>query len=185
MLLQSPTRFTAHNPRTGEQVWSYEVACSAIPSPVADGDTVYIASGGLTALHYQPSAKAAEVVWSQNTLSPGNPSPVVYKGRVYSINGAGVLLCGDAATGEVRWKVRLKGQFWATPVVGWRPPLHFQSGRPGRGCTTGRDLRRDCLARRIWRTVFGTPVIAHGAILSPARPLMENRRTLSRCGFSS
>ena len=26
-------------------------------------------------------------------------------------------LCGDAATGENLWKLRLKGQFWATPVI--------------------------------------------------------------------
>ena len=50
VLLQSPKRFTADDPHSGEQVWSYEVACSSIPSPVAEGNTIYVPSGGLTAL---------------------------------------------------------------------------------------------------------------------------------------
>jgi outer membrane protein assembly factor BamB len=164
VLLQSPTRFTAHNPHTGEQVWSYEVACSAIPSPVADGDTVYLASGGLTALRYQPSAKAAEVVWSQNTLGPGNPSPVVYKGRVYSINSAGVLLCGDASTGEVKWKLRLKGQFWATPVVAGDHLYIFNQDGLAQVVQPG-DTSGEIVSRgEFGEPIFGTPVIADGAI---------------------
>jgi outer membrane protein assembly factor BamB len=164
VLLQSPTRFTAHNPHTGEQVWSYEVACSVIPSPVADGDMIYLASGGLTALRYQPSAKAAEVVWTQNTLAPGNPSPVVYKGRVYSINSAGVLLCGDAATGEVKWKLRLKGQFWATPVVAGEHLYIFNQDGLAQVVQLG-DTSGEIVSRgEFGEPIFGTPVIADGAI---------------------
>ena len=164
VLLQSPKACTAHNPHTGEQVWIYDVACSSIPSPVAEGDLVYLASTGLTALRHQPTAKTAEVLWKASALSPGNASPVVYRGRVYAINSAGVLLCGDAATGDVLWKLRLKGQFWATPVVaGEHMYIVNQDGLMQvvrLGDKEGEIVSRGEFGER----VFGTPVIADGAI---------------------
>jgi len=164
VLLQSPKRFTAHHPRTGEQVWSYEVACSSVPSPVADGNTVYVAAGGLTALRHQPEAKAAEVVWTTNTLSPGNPSPVVYRGRVYTVNSSGVLLCGDAATGDTKWKLRLKGQFWATPVVAGDHLYAINQEGLAQVVKLG-DEGGEIVARGDFgEPAFGTPVIADGAI---------------------
>ncbi|HEY4310583.1 MAG TPA: PQQ-binding-like beta-propeller repeat protein [Pirellulales bacterium] len=164
VLLQSPTRFTAHNPHTGEQVWSYEVACSSIPSPVAEGNTIYVPSGGLTALRYQPASKAAEVIWATNSLSPGNASPVVDNGRVYTINGAGVLLCGDATTGESKWKLRLKGQFWATPVVAGDYMYIFNQDGLAQVVQLN-DQSGEIVSRGDFgEPIFGTPVIADGAL---------------------
>jgi outer membrane protein assembly factor BamB len=50
-------------------------------------------------------------------LAPGNASPVVYDGKVYALSKAGVLSCGDIKTGQMLWQQRLKGTFWATPVI--------------------------------------------------------------------
>ncbi|HVU87471.1 MAG TPA: PQQ-binding-like beta-propeller repeat protein [Pirellulales bacterium] len=164
VLLQSPTRFTAHDPRSGEQVWSYEVACSTIPSPVAEGDTIYVPSGGLTALRYQPEGKAAEVAWTTNALAPGNASPVVDRGRVYTINGAGVLLCGDATTGETKWKLRLKGQFWATPVIAGDYLYIFNQEGAAQVVKLG-DTSGEIVARGDFgEPIFGSPIIDGGAI---------------------
>jgi outer membrane protein assembly factor BamB len=41
----------------------------------------------------------------------------VNEGRAYIIKSPGILVCGDLATGEVIWQVRLKGPFWGTPVL--------------------------------------------------------------------
>ncbi len=164
VLLQSPKRFTAHDPHSGEQVWSYEVACSSIPSPVAEGNTIYVPSGGLTALRYQPAGKAAEVVWASNALAPGNASPVVDHGRVYTINGSGVLLCGDAATGEGKWKLRLKGQFWATPVIAGDHMYIFNQDGLAQVVQLG-DKSGEIVGRGDFgEPIFGTPVIADGAL---------------------
>ena len=164
VLLQSPTRLTAHAPRSGEQVWSYEVACSTIPSPAAEGNMVYVASGGLTALRYQPTAKAAEVVWASNSLAPNSASPVVDRGRVYVINGSGVLLCGDAATGDVKWKLRLKGQFWATPIIAGDYLYTFN--QEGLGQVVRLDEGGGEIVSRgsFGEAIFGTPAVSDGAI---------------------
>lgn len=117
VLLQSPSRLTAHEPRTGRQVWSHAAGCSSIPSVVAADGMVFLPSGGLTALKPQPGSEAVEVAWTEPQLGPGSASPLVHKGQVYVINSAGVLTCGDAASGKLLWRLRIKGTFWATPAV--------------------------------------------------------------------
>src|SRR5208283_6234325 len=55
--------------------------------------------------------------WSNNRLRPATASALYYRDRVYSLNSPGILVCADAATGEVRWQERLKGPFSASPVA--------------------------------------------------------------------
>ncbi|MEX2118109.1 MAG: PQQ-binding-like beta-propeller repeat protein [Pirellulales bacterium] len=117
VLLQSPSRLTAHHPRTGEQLWAYPAGCSVIPSVVAAEGTVFLPTGGLTALRPPSGSQAAEVLWTQAKLGPGSASPLIDQGRVYALNNGGVLTCGDAATGEELWRLRLAGPFWATPIA--------------------------------------------------------------------
>jgi len=109
-------------------------------------------------------AKAAEIIWTSNVLGPGSASPVVDRGRVYTINSSGVLICGDAATGEAKWKLRLKGQFWATPILaGERLYIFNQDGLAQVvqiGDTAGEIIGGGDLGDR----VFGTPVVDGGAI---------------------
>ncbi|MBI2823723.1 MAG: PQQ-binding-like beta-propeller repeat protein [Planctomycetia bacterium] len=164
VLLQSPGRITANNARTGEQVWTYEVACSSIPSPVADGGIVFVPAAGLTALRHQPDAKAAEVLWSSNALAPGSASAIVHQGRVYAINGSGVLLCGDATTGDVLWKLRLKGPFWATPVIAGDRLLAVSQEGHAQIVQLG-DKSGEIIAQGdLGEPVFGTPAVADGAV---------------------
>ena len=58
-----------------------------------------------------------EVLWRENRLATGSSSPIICEGKLYTVNDAGVLNCGDAASGRVLWRMRLKGRFWATPVM--------------------------------------------------------------------
>ena len=37
--------------------------------------------------------------------------------RVYFLKPPGILVCCDVADGRVLWQLRLKGPFWATPVL--------------------------------------------------------------------
>lgn len=117
VLLQSPTRITAHEPRTGNVAWTYEAECHPISSPVVVGDTVYVPSGGLLALKCPDPSAAPAFVWQQNKLPAGSASPVIHDGNVYVVSSAGVLSCGSAGTGNPLWQLRLEGQFWATPIV--------------------------------------------------------------------
>src|SRR4030095_8874655 len=70
-----------------------------------------------TALACSSAASSPSLLWESNKLSPGSASPIVHSGRVYALNKAGVLVCGDEKDGDVAWQLRLKGTFWATPLI--------------------------------------------------------------------
>ncbi|MBC7856137.1 MAG: PQQ-binding-like beta-propeller repeat protein, partial [Pirellulaceae bacterium] len=116
VLLQSSKGLTAHDPLTGEQKWKYDAGCNIIPSPTTIGSRIYLAANGLTALDSEEGATTANIAWDSNKLGPGNASPVIADGKVFALRGA-VLTAGDEKTGDELWQVRLKGNFWATPVV--------------------------------------------------------------------
>ncbi len=117
VLLQSTDRLSAHEPATGRQLWSYDKTCKGIPSVVGVGGIAFIPSDGITAIRPNNDGRSPEVLWSNNKLDPGTPSPVVHDGRIYVINGGGALTCAKASDGEVLWRLRLKGSFWATPLI--------------------------------------------------------------------
>ncbi len=117
VLLQSPnTGISAHNSRTGEQLWKYETVCSGIPSPLLIEGGILVSSNGLTKLKLKNFATSPEFDWDSARLRPGNASPVAYKGQVFTVKG-GVLSCGRLDTGEKLWQLRLEGNYWATPVL--------------------------------------------------------------------
>jgi outer membrane protein assembly factor BamB len=117
VLVQSRSRLTGIEPRTGKTVFDHEAGCSTLSSPATVGDRIYVASDRLTALRYDPAARSVGVLWAKPGLSCKNISPVVYDGRVYTIRDSGILFCGDASSGEILWKTRLKDPVWATPVI--------------------------------------------------------------------
>jgi outer membrane protein assembly factor BamB len=117
VLFQSPKELTAVNPETGEQVWNYATECQGIPSPAVEKGRVYVPAKGITALDASPDSAGAKFLWSANKLGPGAASPVVHEGKLYTINRAPVLACAITETGDIEWQQRLKGAFWATPVI--------------------------------------------------------------------
>ncbi len=114
VLLTCGKGLTAHDPLTGEQQWSYDVGCAGIPSVTAANGRIYLPARGLTVLDADGSAPS--VAWESNKVVPGNSSPVVTGDKVYTLRGS-VLVCGNEKDGEVLWQARLKGAFWATPVI--------------------------------------------------------------------
>jgi outer membrane protein assembly factor BamB len=117
VLLQSSDGLSAHDPLTGEQVWKYKISCSGIPSTTTVGDKIYLPAKGLTVLTATPESTEPELAWDSNRLSPGNASPIILGDKVYVLPKGGVLTCGSADNGDLLWQLRLKGTFWATPVV--------------------------------------------------------------------
>ncbi len=108
---------TAVDPTDGTVVWNLETGGSTIPSATAADGIVYAPIGGVTAL--KPTATGTEELWKNGSLGPRTCSPVVSEGVVYSVSGNGVLMAGDAKTGELIWRARLAGKSGCsgTPIV--------------------------------------------------------------------
>ncbi|TWT98037.1 outer membrane biogenesis protein BamB [Botrimarina colliarenosi] len=112
--LQDSKGASLHHANSGKQLARIDAECRGFqsPSPGSD-DRLLLAAGGLSV--YAAPFEQPQLV--AGNLQPGSPSPVVIGDRVLVINRGGVLACGDLESGDLVWRRRLGGQFWATPVV--------------------------------------------------------------------
>jgi len=164
VLLQSGKGLAAVEPATGKIVWDYGDGASTIPSATVSEGILYVPSHGITALEPSPEGNSPKQLWRSSQLRPATASPVVLNKRVFTLNDAGVLSCGDAASGERLWQLRLKGPFSATPLgagsllycVNEKGLLQVvDTAAPDGAVISEMDLGK---------TILSTPSISHGAI---------------------
>ena len=116
--LQSKEGLAFLNPSNGEILWNYEDGASTIPSSViSSNNVVLIPSHGLTALEEPVAGQAPKQLWRNNKLAPGTGSPSVSGDQVFVINRANVLTSASVETGEINWRLRIKGPISGSPIV--------------------------------------------------------------------
>jgi outer membrane protein assembly factor BamB len=164
VLLQSSKGIVAVEAASGRIVWQYTDGASTIPSSTVSDGVLYVPSHGITALQPTPGGETPKQLWRSAQLRPATSSPVVLNQRVFTLNEAGVLACGNATNGNRLWQLRLKGPFSATPVaagallycVNEKGLLQVvDTAAPEGAVTSELDLGK---------TILSTPSIAHGAI---------------------
>ena len=113
---------------TGKELWSCTgQTANAIPTPVAEGDMVYVTSGfrgsALQAIRLGHSGDLTgtdAIVWSHNKGTPYVPSPLLTGDLLYVLSGNDAMLsCFDAKTGDLKFdRERLEGlrSVYASPV---------------------------------------------------------------------
>lgn len=163
VLLQSASGLTAHNSMTGEELWRYDVPCSTTPSVAVSEDHIFIPANGLTVLKLAPDATVPSLVWDSSQLSPSAASPIVVGDRVYTMNGSGVLSCGDIATGERLWQLRVGGKFWSTPVVAGDRMYCINSDGAAKVVQLG-DQGEIVSSNEFSDEIKGSPAISAGAL---------------------
>ncbi|MSU35760.1 MAG: serine/threonine protein kinase [Pedosphaera sp.] len=108
---------SSFDPLTGAALWEIDSSTEeCVTTAVTDGQRVF-ASGGYPknhtiAIHADGSGKVA---W-QNTARVYVPSMIVQDGYLYAVMDAGIAVCWKSDTGEERWKERLGGDFYSSPV---------------------------------------------------------------------
>jgi len=118
VLLQSSKGVTAVEASSGKTAWEYQDGAATIPSLTASDGIAYVPSNGLTALRPgRSNPETPEIVWQVGQLRPATASPIVYQGRAYVINNAGVLACASVEDGKRLWQCRLEGKFSASPII--------------------------------------------------------------------
>ncbi|MDF1752863.1 MAG: PQQ-binding-like beta-propeller repeat protein [Verrucomicrobiales bacterium] len=115
--LQSSKGVIGVHPATGSKIFDYNFGSSTIPSSVAGGDILYIPSNGLTAVKATSDGAEPKKIWNEGAQRPATASPILVGQKIYTINGAGVLTCANASSGERLWRARLKGPFSSSPVA--------------------------------------------------------------------
>jgi outer membrane protein assembly factor BamB len=130
----------------------------------ASDGTMFVPSHGLTALQPASSGEKPKQLWQSSQLRPGTASPVVVGQKVFALNDAGILTCGDAATGNRLWQLRLKGPFSSTPVAAG----HFLYCVSEKGLAQVVDTSKaegEVISELdLGETILSTPSISSGAI---------------------
>ncbi|MBE0536426.1 MAG: PQQ-binding-like beta-propeller repeat protein [Phycisphaerae bacterium] len=134
-----------YDPRDGREIWKVRypgfsnAACAVYGNGIA-----YILTGfGRTELYAVAADGRGDVTdthirWTAKQTLPQTPSPLLVGDLLFTVSDVGMLMCFDAATGEVIWKERLKGKQTASPVYAdGRVYIFDQDGnatvfRPGR-----------------------------------------------------
>ena len=71
----------------------------------------------MTALKIHRDRGKTEQLWNDNKLGPGTGSPAISKDRFLVINKANVLTCARIETGEILWRMRIKGPSSGSPIA--------------------------------------------------------------------
>jgi outer membrane protein assembly factor BamB len=118
-LIQGKKSLVAVDPHSGQVRWKYDydVPYQPVASATASHDTVYLPGFKMYALRPGAAGEEVKLLWAEPRFRPDMASPIVYDGRIYVLKGSGILACGDAASGRSCWQLRLKGGFWASPVL--------------------------------------------------------------------
>ena len=129
-------RTSGYNPESGDEIWrvGYPDGFSNVAGPVYSPKhgLVYIATGfqqpSLLAVRADGSGDVTDthVAWTSRRGAPLTPSPLVVGDELYIVSDMGIATCVDAATGEMHWRERLRGNFSASPVFA-DERIYFQS----------------------------------------------------------
>ena len=115
ILLQSKSLLSAHDPATGREVWRHPAECHTISSGAVSGDRVFLPADPTCALQVGGTS-GAKLLWEEKRLRSDPASLVPYGGRLFMSKG-GIFTCVEPSSGKTLWQVRLKGPFWATPLI--------------------------------------------------------------------
>ena len=161
--LQSSKGMTGVDPMTGKVQWNYADGAATIPSAAVTKKAIYVPSNGITAL--VPEADSTTQLWRAEKLKPGTASPLVLGEALYLVNGSGVLVKADLATGDEVWKLRMKGPFSGSPVAsGGRLFIASEQGDlqviDPSGAGEGKPVHTVALKE----TILSTPAVSGGAL---------------------
>lgn len=116
VLLQSTKGVVAVEAATGKTLWEFGPSASSMSSSVVENGVAYVPAAGITALVVPAPGKEPVSKWNARQINPSTISPLLLKNRIFSVNNAGILTMADAATGDIKWKLRLTGPFSGSPV---------------------------------------------------------------------
>ncbi len=114
-----------YDANNGEEVWKAnygKLGFSTVPRPVAEDGVVYLSTS-----YMQPRLVAVDingegdvtdshVRWTSDKNAPKKPSMLIVKGHLYTVTDNGIASCLKATDKEEVWKIRVGGDFSASPL---------------------------------------------------------------------
>ena len=155
----------AHDPATGKKKWSAPMlGVYGYASLTFDDGIVFAPGDKFSALRPGKGKAEPELLWQSLKLKPAYCSPIAHQGRVYVVNGAGVVNCADAKTGEILWTHRCEGKFAASPLLADGKLYIVNEAGVTTVLETGAKEAKLLGANAIDDIILASPVAADGAI---------------------
>lgn len=117
VLVQSREDFALIDPKTGRKVAAYAHWCDTVPTAAVWGSQVALPAAGIHLLDLDAGKLALDARWVSDRVRVANSSPLLCRNRLYAVKPPNILVCADAADGNLLSQMRLSGSFWASPVI--------------------------------------------------------------------
>lgn len=170
MLISASYAAFAYNPRTGEEIWTFEHDAYSNASLALVGDGLYYIFSGrrrpeLFAVTPGGTGDIADthIAWSHDNGMPSMVSAVIVDDYLFIPNHSGVLTSLNKTTGEVSFRDRIGGQYYASPLVSEGLIYFFATDGTTRIFTADFDFLLE-EENTLPEGIMATPAVVDGAL---------------------
>jgi outer membrane protein assembly factor BamB len=124
LVVMGANQLDGYDPNTGKQLWYLPdlVGGRSVTGPTPGDGLIYVTRGMRGALlAVKPGGEGkrpiGDIVWKHDKGTPDTPCPVLSGGLLFTITDDGIARAFDAATGQLHWTQRLKGDYKASPLA--------------------------------------------------------------------
>jgi outer membrane protein assembly factor BamB len=123
LIVMGGNQLDGYDPATGRQLWLLPglVGGRTVTGPTVAQGVIYTTRGMrgplIAVKPGQGELNHRSILWSHHEGTPDTCSPVVWAELVFTVSDVGVARCFDRASGNVKWKERLKGEYKASPIA--------------------------------------------------------------------
>ena len=162
----------AYEPKTGDELWRIrhpKVGMNVASRPIYKNGLVLLTTG--TSKHLlvvDPSGKGnitgKGIVWTSRKSIPDISSALIVNDWIYFTNEGGVVSCLDLSSGNNRWKGRIRGNHWASPIYQAGKIYFFSKEGRISVISSGREFKK--LATNEFETSFvASPAVAEDKLI--------------------
>ena len=173
---------SSFDPLSGRKLWEIDGSTEeCVVTAVTDGERIFV-GGGYPKNHTMAvmGDGSGRIAW-QNTSRVYVPSMIAQNGHLFAVMDSGIAVCWKSDTGEERWKERLGGDFYSSPVrVGDR--MYATNLRGTTYVFEATPERFKILAQnQLGNEVYATPAICGSRIYHRAATKADSRQEYLYC----
>ena len=157
LILTSSPQVAGYDPLSGEELWSIDCLMGEVgPSAAYSDGLVYVTNEYAVLAAIKPGSQP-EIIWETNEYLPEVASPVVDNGMVFIATSYGVIVCYDAANGEILWEYECDDGIYASPMIADNKVYFLDMG--GKMHIFSKDKNM---------TLLGEPELGEGSVSTPS-----------------
>lgn len=124
LLVMGGNQLDSYDPSSGQQLWHLPGLAGGrtVTGPTVAHNMIFTTRGLRGPLIAVKPKQAGEltfhdIAWSYKEGTPDTCSPLVWGDLLFVITDNGIARCLDAASGNLKWSQRLKGEYKASPIA--------------------------------------------------------------------